>query len=133
MAKYVQYLKDTGYKVLPPNINRSYAEFRCEKNETGEVCVRFGLCGIKNVGENVIKEATTIRDNDGPFKSFADFIKRTISTGINRKTIESLIVAGAFDTLGDNRASCMESLEHLIGIYAHDRILPHLLCPPDPL
>ena len=121
VAKYVQYLKDTGYKVLPPNINKSYAEFRCEKDETGEVCVRFGLCGIKNVGENVIKEATNIRDSEGDFKSFGDFIKRTISTGINKKTIESLVVAGAFDTLGNNRATCMANIESLVGLYSHDK------------
>ena len=94
VAKYVQYLRDTGYKVLPPDVNRSFTEFRCEIDDSGEVCVRFGLSGIKNVGESAITLAVNEREEKGPYKSLDNFLKRTAKFAFNRKLLESLILGG---------------------------------------
>lgn len=120
VAKYVQYLRDTGYKVLPPDVNRSFAEFRCEIDDSGEVCVRFGLSGIKNVGESAITLAVNEREEKGPYKSLDNFLKRTAKFAFNRKLLESLILGGAFDSLGDNRATCMGSYEKLVSLHSKD-------------
>ncbi len=97
-SKYLTYVKSKGIKVLPPDINHSTAYFKCEQGG-----IRFGLVGLKNVGLGVINEIVEERNKNGDFKSFEDFINRTIALGINKRMVESLILAGAFDSFGKNR------------------------------
>ncbi len=102
LSKYLSYLKSKNIKVFTPDINKSNADFKCENGG-----IRFGLVGLKNVGLGVIELVLKERDEKGEFKSFDDFINRTISLGINKRLVESLILAGAFDSFNVNRRTLM--------------------------
>lgn len=93
--------------VLPPNINKSDKDFTIENVEK----IRFGLSAIKNVGDAAIKNILENRAN-GDYKNFEDFCERTDLSTINKKTIESLIKAGAMDIFG-NRASLLSSHQEI--------------------
>ena len=97
-SKYLTHVKSKGIEVFSPDINKSVAYFRCENGG-----LRFGLVGLKNVGLGVINSIVEERNSNGEFKSFEDFINRSISLGINKRLVESLILAGAFDQFGINR------------------------------
>ncbi len=101
-SKYLTYLKTVGISVYPPDINKSYAYFKCEDKG-----IRFGLVGLKNVGLAVIDEIVKERRQNGDFTSFENFINRTISLGINKRLVESLILSGAFDRFNVNRKTIM--------------------------
>ncbi len=111
-SKYLTYVKSKGIKVLSPDINHSTAYFKCENGG-----IRFGLVGLKNVGLGVINEIVKERNENGEFKSFEDFINRSISLGINKRLVESLILAGAFDSFGKNRrtlsAVCFDYMDRI--------------------
>lgn len=102
LSKYLTYVKGKGIEVFPPDVNKSKAYFACENGG-----LRFGLVGLKNVGLGVINEIVKEREAHGEFKSFEDFINRSISLGINKRLVESLILAGAFDNFGVNRRTLM--------------------------
>ncbi len=88
-------------KVLPPNVNRSQASFSIEKDEkTGEQAIRFGLTAIKNVGLGAVEPIVAARNKGGEFASIEDFCRRCDLRGMNRRVLESLIKAGALDSLG---------------------------------
>jgi DNA polymerase-3 subunit alpha len=95
--------------VYPPDINKSDAIFKVEGSG-----IRFGFLGIKNVGEAAINEVIKERIANGPFSSFKDFERRTSSFKVNKKVVESLIKAGCFDSLGEDRKALLEgeSSEH---------------------
>lgn len=88
-------------KVFPPDINKSKSEFSIED----KICIRFGLSAIKNLGEAAIKTILETR-NKGSFKSLEDFCTRVNLGAVNKKTIESLIKAGAMDSF-DKRANLL--------------------------
>ncbi|MEW6040189.1 MAG: DNA polymerase III subunit alpha [Elusimicrobiota bacterium] len=92
---YMQEAKTLGINILPPDIQKSDAKFTIEKG-----AIRFALLAIKNVGEQAVKDIIEKRKTGGPFKSFNDFYKRVDSRQVNKKVIESLIKAGAFDFIG---------------------------------
>ncbi len=102
ISKYLTYIKGKGIEVFPPDINKSKGYFACENGG-----VRFGLVGLKNVGLAVIDSIVEERNKNGEFKSFEDFINRSMSLGINKRLVESLILAGAFDNFGVNRRTLM--------------------------
>ncbi len=102
ISKYLTYLKSKGTEVFSPDINKSNAYFKTENGG-----LRFGLVGLKNVGLGVINSIVEERSKNGLFKSFEDFINRTVSTGINKRLVESLILSGAFDNFGVNRRTLM--------------------------
>ncbi len=102
LSKYLTYIKGKGIEVFPPDVNKSKAYFACENGG-----MRFGLVGLKNVGLGVINLIVDERDKNGDFKSFEDFINRTTALGINKRLVESLILAGAFDNFGVNRRTLM--------------------------
>jgi DNA polymerase-3 subunit alpha len=114
-----------GIKVLPPDINRSYASFVIETSPStpspvngegrGEVAIRFGLASIKNVGFSPIEHILSGRDSEGDFKSVEDFCYRTDLRNINKKVLESLIKVGVFDSLG-SRKTLLESLNKIISL-----------------
>ena len=90
---YMEECKRMGLKVLGPGINESLKGFAV--NEAGEI--RFGLGGLKGVGENAIENIVSERKKEGRYKDPFDFIKRVNQRSVNKRTLESLIYAGAFD------------------------------------
>ncbi len=102
LSKYLSYLKAKNIEVLSPDINKSMGEFSCENGG-----IRFGLVGLKNVGEGVIEQVIGERNKNGLFKSFEDFINRCMSLNINKRLVESLILSGAFDEFKVNRRTLM--------------------------
>lgn len=109
---YVSEAKRLGIKVDPPDINKSYASFRVEGPR-----IIFGLSGIKNVGSNLIDATVRAREDGGDFINFKDYLERVEdvdSRALNKKGIESLIKAGAFDSLGYTRSSLMGVFEKAI-------------------
>jgi DNA polymerase-3 subunit alpha len=102
-------------KVLPPDINRSYASFAIEKYDEDNPAIRFGLASIKNVGFSPIEHILAGRDVGDDFKSIEDFCYRTDLRNINKKVLESLIKVGAFDSLG-SRKTLLASLNKIISL-----------------
>ena len=98
MSSIVAECRRTGTTLLPPDINQSDIEFTIEVNK-----IRFGLSAVKNVGEAAIESILAGREN-GQFVSLSDFISRVDVSKVNRKTIESLIKAGAMDAFGPRAA-----------------------------
>lgn len=114
VAKYIRNCREHGVDVLPPDINQSSRKFTAHKGT-----VRFGMSGIKNVGDGVIEEILRARGACGSFQDFPGFIDSLDISRINKKAIESLIKAGTFDSLEPNRARLMAVYEDLIDT-AHD-------------
>lgn len=85
-----------GIKVLPPDINLSGFYFQTENNKD----IRFGLGGIKNLGNDIVKNIVSERDTNGKFEHLDDFVHRTFDK-VNRKAVEYLIMSGAMDSFGD--------------------------------
>lgn len=106
VAKYIQEARRMGIKILPPDINESNVHFTPVANS-----IRFGLAAIKNVGEGAVESILEIRHKGGKFKSLEDFLNRIDTRRINKKVIESLIKAGAFDSLGRSRAELLAIFE----------------------
>ena len=98
-----------GIKVLPPDVNISNGGFTADDN--GQI--RFGLNAVKNVGRNLIENAVTER-REKPYTSLYDFCKRMHGSELNRRAVESLIKAGAFDCFGSNRHSMVEAVEGIL-------------------
>ena len=86
--------------VLPPDVNSSYAEFTVEREGDGPVAVRFGLAAIKNVGAGAVGPIIEAREQEGPFESIERMCRAADMSGLNTKTLESLIKAGALDSFG---------------------------------
>jgi DNA polymerase-3 subunit alpha len=100
-----------GIKVLPPDVNESFHEFAVVPHQNSEaVEIRFGMDAVKNVGHGAVAEIIRIRDQDGQYKSIADFISKVDSHLVNRKTWESLAKTGAFDRFAD-RGALLDSLD----------------------
>lgn len=95
-----------GIEVLPPDVNESEASF----SVTGKG-IRFGMAGIKNVGVNAVEAIIQARSNGKRFTSLFDFCKSVDLRVVNKKTIESLILAGAFDSINKNRAQLVKAVE----------------------
>ena len=98
ITKYVLYLKDKGIKVLPPDINKSKTVFSVQDGG-----VRFGLSALKGTGQGAIDEVIAEREKNGEFKDFPDFVLRC-APFVNKRIIEGLILAGAFDYMGIARS-----------------------------
>ena len=101
-ALYLNESRRMGIKVLPPDVNFSNAEYT-----PGGSDIRFGLTAIRNIGENVVASIVKNRNEKGSYTSFSDFLAKVDQTVCNKKTIESLIKAGAFDSLGHSRKGLM--------------------------
>jgi DNA polymerase-3 subunit alpha len=97
-----------GIPVLPPDINRSQAQFSLEGGS-----IRFGLAAIKNVGEGAIEPMLKARAERGPFASVEDLCRRADLKGINKRVLESLIRAGALECLGD-RGALLQGLDRVV-------------------
>ena len=100
--QYILQCQAQGIEVLAPDINKSNAQFTPDGNN-----IRFGLASIKNVGEAVIDEIEKERQ-EKPFESFYDFCSRVDSKCLNKRTLESLIKAGAFSTIEKSRKQLLK-------------------------
>ena len=109
VAFLIEECKRIGIKVLSPDINKSEENFTV----TGENEIRFGLEAIKNVGHNIVEIIVRERKQNGVFVSITDFVTRIQSRDLNKKSLESLIKAGAFDGLAE-RKQLLENLEKLL-------------------
>ena len=101
--------KQMGIAVLAPDVNESMAGFTASEGK-----IRFGLSGIKNVGGGTVQAIIDAREEKGNFESIFDFCERVEARKLNRRTFESLIKSGAFDSLGAHRACLVESVEMLL-------------------
>lgn len=99
---YISECEDMGLKILPPDLNKSDGRFTVE----GE-SIRFGLLAIKSTGRALLDELLRERQENGPFRSLADFCQRMYNKGMNRRALESFIKAGALDGLGENRQTML--------------------------
>lgn len=95
LQEYIAECKDMGIEILPPDVNESGADFTAVGKN-----IRFGLAAIKGVGAEFTAAIERTRQEDGPFLSFDDFCRRLCHHGLNRKAADSLISAGAFDSMG---------------------------------
>lgn len=108
MAFYIQEAQDLNLKIIPPDINRSEANFTVNGQD-----IIFGLRGIKNVGTNAVEEIVSQRKENSYLDLF-DFCRRVDLRVCNKRVIENLIYAGAFDSLPGNRAQQFDELPHII-------------------
>jgi DNA polymerase-3 subunit alpha len=113
LAIEISECKHMGITVLPPDVNESFLEFAVVPDKQQ---VRFGLNAIKNVGTAAVEEILRAREDDA-FASLEDFLKRVDSRVVNRKTLESLIKAGAFDRFGD-RNTLLHNLDMIVAFSA---------------
>lgn len=103
---YINECKDHAIDVLPPDINESDDDFTVINDR-----IRFGLAAVKNVGGAALDSIIEEREKDGPYKSLGDFCNRVDSRKVNRRVIESLIKAGAFDSLNTKRSQLIAILD----------------------
>jgi len=114
VASAVAECRRLNISVLPPDINRSHVNFSIEKDGAAPA-IRFGLSAIKNVGPGAVEPLVAERDKNGEFKSIENLCRRCDLRGINRRVIESLIKAGAFDCLG-SRAALLSNVNRIISL-----------------
>jgi DNA polymerase-3 subunit alpha len=98
-----------GIKVLPPDVNRSQSSFTVEKQDDGNDAIRFGLAAVKNVGAGAVEPIIAERDKEGEYRSIEDLCRRADLSGINKRVMESLIKAGALDSL-DERGTLLTNI-----------------------
>ena len=98
MANYIEAVKRMGIKMLPPDVNKGKGSFSVDAGG-----IRYGLSAIRSVGDGVVEEILTERENGGPYKDLTDFVRRLSVKAANKRCIESFIYAGAFDSFGKNR------------------------------
>ncbi|WP_431280445.1 DNA polymerase III subunit alpha [Leifsonia poae] len=109
MALYLNECRRMGIKVLPPDVNESIGYFAAVGTD-----IRFGLGAVRNVGSNVVDGIRLAREEKGRFESFHDFLNKVPIHAANKRTVESMIKAGAFDSLGSTRRSLVEVHEDAV-------------------
>ena len=108
-AIYLNECRTTGIKVLVPDVNKSDMDFTVRDG-----AITFGLSAIRNVGEGVVEKIIEARRDGGPYASFQDFVNRVDPSALNKRTIESLIKAGAFDSLVPARRGLLLVYEQIL-------------------
>ncbi|HYK26736.1 MAG TPA: DNA polymerase III subunit alpha [Streptosporangiaceae bacterium] len=101
-ALYLNECRRMGIKVLPPDVNASAAIFTAVGTD-----IRFGMAAVRNVGTSVVESVVEARTTKGPFTSFSDFLRKVPVNVCNKRVIESLVKAGAFDSFGHPRRGLM--------------------------
>ncbi|MBC7273398.1 MAG: DNA polymerase III subunit alpha, partial [Streptomyces sp.] len=109
-AIYLNECRRMGIKVLPPNVNESVHNFAAQ----GDDVILFGLEAVRNVGTNVVESIIRSRKAKGKYASFPDYLDKVEAVACNKRTTESLIKAGAFDTLGHTRKGLTAQYEPMI-------------------
>ncbi|HEX3729777.1 MAG TPA: DNA polymerase III subunit alpha [Opitutaceae bacterium] len=112
VAHFIAECESMGLKVLGPDVNESGQNFTPVGMHPGEAgAIRFGLAGIKGVGEQAAERMLAEREAAGPFRDFADFLLRADARAINKRVLENLIAAGAFDFSGEPREALFEQVD----------------------
>jgi len=109
-AVYLNECRRMGIKVLPPNVNESRSDFTAQ----GDELILFGLTAVRNVGQNVVDSIIRCREASGKYTTFPDFLDKVEAVVCNKRTIESLIKAGAFDEMGHTRRGLVAEHESVI-------------------
>ena len=106
IVKFIEECRRMEIEVLPPDVNSSFSHFTVDNGN-----VRFGLGAIKNVGLGAIESIIKARTEEGPFKNLLDFCARVDLRSLNKRMLESLVMAGAMDGFGDNRAQLFGGID----------------------
>jgi len=133
IAEVIGECKKMSIPVLAPDVNESFGDFACIKASTGDLSkltpmakelalrqqrdhdtIRFGLYTIKNLGTEISDFIEHERKEHGPYKSYADFLERSKHKNMNKKSLESLIKAGALDSLGEDRGTMLGNMEEAL-------------------
>jgi DNA polymerase-3 subunit alpha len=118
-AVYLSECRRLGARVLPPDVNESSTQFSAVGKD-----IRFGLGAIRNVGANVVESISRTRADKGRFTSFTDFLEKVELVCCNKRTVESLIKAGAFDSFRHSRRGLLEihekAVDIIIGVKRHE-------------
>jgi DNA polymerase III subunit alpha len=115
-ALYLGECRRMGIKVLPPDVNESSAEFTAVGTD-----IRFGLAAIRNVGANVVEAIAGAREEKGRFRDFEDFLRKAPAVVCNKRTVESLIKAGAFDSMAHPRAGLVAIHETFVDMFVDEK------------
>jgi DNA polymerase-3 subunit alpha len=113
-AVYLAECRAVGIPVQEPDINRSASDFVPVVEPSGGAAIIFGLSAVRNVGEGLVGHIVAEREANGPYADFYDFCQRVDSSVLNKRTIESLIKAGAFDSLGHQRKGLLTVFEQIV-------------------
>jgi len=113
VVKYISECHEMGIRILPPDVNESYFNFIVVNGE-----VRFGLAAVKNVGESAVREILRVRAKRGKFQNPFEVVAGADPRIVNKKVLESLIKAGAFDSLNWRRSQCFHLIDNMIE-YSH--------------
>ncbi len=114
VAAYIQYCRKKEIPVLPPHVNFSDRKFTVETNKEGVKCVRMGMSGVKNVGNSAVDAIVQERRLSGPYRDVFEFCRRIDSEAVNKRAVESLIMAGCFDHMGATRLQCMRVFDQAL-------------------
>ncbi len=114
LAGFRQELTRLGVPLLLPDVNRSEAAFAVEATEEGTAGIRYALAALKNVGAHAMEQLVAERVQNGPFQDVTDFASRLDPRAMNKRQFESLVQAGAFDSLQANRAQLFAGIEFLM-------------------
>lgn len=110
IAAYIQYCRSRGIAILPPDVNRSQWKFTVAKTPDGQLGILFGLGAVKTVGQGAVDAIIRERKN-GAYRDIFDFCRRIDTSECNKRVVESLIKAGAFDGMGGNRPQLLAVFE----------------------
>jgi DNA polymerase-3 subunit alpha len=121
LGMYLSECRRMGIKVLAPDVNESFVDFTAVPAESGVGDIRFGLGAVRNVGANVVEGIRSAREAKGRFTDFHDFLHKVPIQVTNKRTVESLIKAGAFDSLGSTRRALVEVHEDAVDSAVSDK------------
>ena len=116
ISEYIQAAREMNISVLPPDVNESYDSFSVSGQD-----IRFGLAAVKGVGRSFMKQLVEERTENGLFASFQDFCERMYDRELNRRALESLIKAGAFDSMGYRRSQLLKIVGPVVDAIAQSR------------
>jgi DNA polymerase-3 subunit alpha len=114
LGLYLNECRRMGIKVLAPDVNESFVDFTAVPTGEGMGDIRFGLGAVRNVGFNVVEGIRAAREEKGRFETFHDFLRKVPIPVANKRTVESLVKAGAFDSLGATRRALLEIHEDAV-------------------
>jgi DNA polymerase-3 subunit alpha len=117
-AVFLNECRQMGIEVLVPDVNESVSDFSVRTDPDGKSAIRFGLSAVRNVGEGVVAHIVAARQEGGPFTDFYDFCDRVDPSVLNKRCIESLAKAGAFDSVGHPRQGL---------VFVHETIIETVL------
>ena len=116
ISEYIQAAREMGIAVLPPDVNESHDGFSVSGQD-----IRFGLAAVKGVGRSFMKQLVEEREENGLFASFQDFCERMYDRELNRRALESMIKAGAFDSMGYRRSQLLKIVNAVVDAIAQSR------------